>query len=199
MALFTYQEFCNIGTAIVLVCTSFLMGIFYGNQPYDYHLLFNKNATQANFDNSLAHYQILHDTARPVIYIAAAIAFVGILGHLIRLYKPNPELKTFEYASLGMYILGICLFITNVKTGIDCTLTHNWGEVTENQGLAVIASSNVIILFVFLGVLLLQCALWYATWDFQKRLKQFYAEEAAAKKEKDKSKGKNKKDTKKNK
>lgn len=86
----------------------------------------------------------------------------------------------FEYASLGLYVLGICVFITNIKTGIECTLTGQWGEVTENQGLAVIASSTIILEVVFLGVLFLQAGLWYSNYDYQKRLKKFYEEEAIA-------------------
>lgn len=156
------------------------MGVFYNNLAYDYHLLFNANATQEHFDNALKHYQTLYYTGRPVLYILGFVAVVGLLGNMIRIYKPNPELKMFEYASLGLYVLGICVFITNIKTGIECTLTGQWGEVTENQGLAVIASSTIILEVVFLGVLFLQAGLWYSNYDYQKRLKKFYEEEAIA-------------------
>ncbi|CAI4057727.1 hypothetical protein N7582_000919 [Saccharomyces uvarum] len=199
--MFSYSDLCSIGTAMILSATTFLMGVFFSNQPYDYHLLFNANATQEHFDLALKHYQILHDTPFPIVVALGVIALIGLIGGTIKIYKPNPELQMFEYCSLGLYVLAICVFITNVKTGLDCTISHQWGEVTENQGLAVIASSNIILLLMFSGVIILQIGLWYSNWDLQKRLKQFYAEEQqeaanAAKPEKaekakknDKSKG----------
>lgn len=156
------------------------MGVFFGNQPYDYHILFNPKIDQSHFDNSLRHYQTLFYTAPPVLYTLGFVTMIGIIGCLIKVYKPNPDLKVFEYATLGMYVLGVCLFITNVKTGIESAVSGNWGEVTENQGLAVVASSNVILLIVFIGVLVLQAGLWYSSWEYEQRLEQFYAAEAAA-------------------
>ncbi|CCD26544.1 Shr3p NDAI_0H03710 [Naumovozyma dairenensis CBS 421] len=174
----SYDEFCTIGTALILISSSFIMGTFFNNLTYDYHLLFNPNVTQEHFDNALRHYQTLYYTGRPLLYILAGVAILGLLGNMIRIYKPNPELKMFEYASLGLYVFGICIFITNIKTGIECSLNGNWGEVTQNQGLAVIGSSNIILLLMFLGVLILQIGLWYTNYDYQERLKDFYAEEA---------------------
>lgn len=176
-----YKDVTTIGTGFILVATSFIMGVFFANQTYDYPLLFNVDATQEHFDNALRHYQTLFHTADNVKYILLGVASLGLIGGLIRVYKPNPDLQLFEYCSLGLYVLGICVFITNVKTGIDCSITRNWGEVTENQGLAVIASSNVIVLLLFIGVIVLQAGLWYTKWEHQQRLQQFYAKEETAK------------------
>ena len=162
---------------MILSATTFLMGVFFSSMPYDYHLLFNPNAVQEHFDLALRHYQTLHETPTPVIIALCVVAGIGLIGGTIKIFKPNPELQMFEYCSLGLYVLAICVFLTNVKTGIDCSVSHNWGEVTENQGLAVIASSNIILLVMFAGVIILQMGLWYSNWDLQKRLKQFYAEE----------------------
>lgn len=183
----SYKDISTIGTGLILIGTSFIMGVFYANQPYDYHVLFNKNATQLNYDNALRHYQTLYDTAPINYYLLGGIALVGMIGGLIRVYKPNPDLQTFEYCSLGLYVIGICVFITNIKTGIECSISHNWGEVTENQGIAVLGSSNIILLLVFTGVLVLQGGLWYTEWEHQQRLKAFYAQEAAEAAEGEKS------------
>lgn len=177
-----YKAMCTLGSAVVLISTSFIMGVFYSNLAYDYPVLFTPSSTTAaDFERALQHYQFLNDTGRPLLYVLGFIAFIGIIGHLVRIYKPNPDLKIFEYASLGMYVMGICVFITNIKTGIECALTHNWGEVSESQGIAVIGSSNIILIAVFFGVLLLQAGLWWANFDLEARLKDFYAEEAASK------------------
>lgn len=175
----TYRDVCSVGSGLILIGTSFIMGVFYANQTYDYPLLFDSGATQEHFDNALRHYQTLFYTAPAVKYVLAAVAGLGLIGGLMRVYKPNPDLQLFEYSSLGLYVFGICVFITNVKTGIDCSITRNWGEVSENQGLAVIASSNIILLLLFTGVIVLQAGLWYTQWEHEQRLKVFYEEEAA--------------------
>lgn len=184
----SYAEFCSVGSGMVLTSTAFLMGVFFAAQPYDFHLLFDPKATQEHFDLALKHYQVLNTTPMPVLYFLGGIVMIGVLGNTIRIYKPNPELSMFEYASLGLYVLAVCVFITNIKTGIECSVTGNWGEVTQNQGLAVIASSNIILLVMLLGVVLLQLGLWYTNNDYQKRLAQFYEEEKLEQKEKGRKK-----------
>lgn len=200
----SYTELCTIGTAMIIGSTSFVMGVFFASQPYDYHVLFNANATKEHFDNALNHYQTLFYTAKPTLYILAFVVLLGILGSLIKVYKPNPELQLFEYGSLGLFVLGICVFLTNIKTGVESAVYQNWGEVTESQGIAVIASSNIILLIVFFGVLILQAGLWYSNWDYQKRLalwRKTEAKEAKASAEEQpeskKSKSEIKKDSKK--
>ncbi|KAL3236311.1 Shr3p RNJ42_02203 [Nakaseomyces bracarensis] len=173
----SYAEFCTIGSAMILTSTTFLMGVFFACQPYDFHLLFDPKATQEHFDLALKHYQVLSTTPMPIIYLLGFVVAIGVLGNTIRIYKPNPELSMFEYASLGLFVLAVCVFITNIKTGIECSVTGNWGEVSQNQGLAVIASSNIILLVMLFGVILLQIGLWYTNNDYQKRLNQFYEEE----------------------
>ncbi|AGO10319.1 AaceriABL137Wp [[Ashbya] aceris (nom. inval.)] len=179
MVKFTYRDACTVGSALIVSATAFIMGVFFANQTYDYHLLFNANMTQEHYDNALRHYQTLYFTAQPVLYVFGAIAMIGLIGSLIRIYKPNPELQLFEYGSLAMYVLGVCVFLTNIKTGVNSAHYGNWGEVTQNQGLAVIASSNIILLVVFVGVLVLQSGLWYSEWEYAQRLETFMAEQEA--------------------
>ncbi|AMD19412.1 HBR511Cp [Eremothecium sinecaudum] len=179
MVRFTYRDVCTIGSALILMSTCFIMGVFFANQTYDYHILFNPKMTQEHYDNALRHYQTLYYTSPKVLYAFAAFATLGMLGSLARVYKPNPELQLFEYGSMGMYFIGICVFLTNIKTGVESAVHGNWGEVTQNQGLAVIASSNIILLLVFSGVIALQAGLWYTEWEYEQRLAEFNSKEAA--------------------
>lgn len=195
----TYNDICTIGTALILISTSFIMGVFFSNQSYDYHILFNPNMTQTHYDNALHHYQNLYYTAPQVLYFFMFVVSLGFIGSLARVYKPSPDLQMFEYASLGMYVLGVCVFLTNIKTGIESAIHRQWGEVTENQGLAVIASSNIILLVVFSGVLVLQAGLWYTNWEYQQRLKTFYSEDAKESKDGKKQAVQEQKDSKKKK
>ncbi|KAL6944284.1 hypothetical protein ACO0RG_001016 [Hanseniaspora osmophila] len=177
MPKFTYKEVCSIGTGLILSGTFFVIGLITAQFPYDLPLLFDKNVTQQHFDNSLSHYQNLFYTPKYIIGIYIGLYSLGMLGCLIRIYKPHPDLQMFEYGTLILYFLTVCVFLTNVKTGIDSCHYREWGEITENQGLAVIGSSNLIILIIISGVLILQIGLWWTNWDYQSRLQEFFAEE----------------------
>lgn len=174
----SYTDACTVGMGLILSATSFLIGVFYANQAYDYRILFRQDSIQSDFNDALKHYQILHKTPLPILIGLGTVAAVGLLGHLIRIYKPNPDLRNFEYGSLVLYFLGVCVCLSNVKTGVTAAVTHEWGDVTENQGLAVLASSNIILIMFLTGVIMLQGGLWYTRWEHQVRLKQFYEEEA---------------------
>jgi len=47
---------------------------------------------------------------------------------------------------------------------------RNWGDVSENQGLQVLAASNLILLAIIVGIVILQGGMWYTKWEYQKRL-----------------------------
>lgn len=175
---FTYKDLCSLSSTVIVMSTCFIMGVFYSNLSYDSHILFNSGSpSDQDFDLVLNHYQTLHATSPYLLYGLAFITLLGVIGHLIRTYKPNPDLQYFEYGSLIMYVLGICVFITNIKTGIECSITHAWGEVDEHQGLAVLGSSNIILLCVFSGVIFLQAGLWWSTLDYEKRMAEFMEKE----------------------
>lgn len=176
--MFTYSDACTVGMGLILCATSFIIGVFYTNQAYDYRILFDQRSTQTDFEDALKHYQVLHKTPLPVLAGLGIVAVVGLVGHLIRIYKPNPDLRNFEYGSLVLYFFGVCVCLSNIKTGIISSVTREWGDVSENQGLAVLGSSNIILILFFIGVIMLQGGLWYTRWDHQVRLKQFFEEEA---------------------
>ncbi|GAV53119.1 hypothetical protein ZYGR_0AI04010 [Zygosaccharomyces rouxii] len=184
--MFTYSDACTVGMGLILSATSFIIGVFYANQAYDYRILFDHSSTQSDFDDALKHYQVLHKTPSPVLTGLAIVAVIGLVGHLIRIYKPNPDLRNFEYGSLVLYFFGVCVCLSNIKTGVISSVTREWGDVTENQGLAVLGSSNIILILFFIGVIMLQGGLWYTRWDHQVRLKQFFQEEAQEEAEKKK-------------
>ena len=175
---FTYKDLCSLSSTIIVMSTCFIMGVFYSNLSYDSRILFNSGVpTDQDFDLVLNHYQTLHATPKYLLFGLAFVASLGILGHIVRTFKPNPDLQYFEYGSLILYVLGICLFLTNIKTGIECSITHQWGEVDEHQGLAVLGSSNVILLCIFLGVVFIQGGLWWSTLDYEKRMAEFLERE----------------------
>lgn len=173
-----YADFCSVSTGMIIASTSFLMGVFFANQSYDYDVLFNPAATEEHYKKALLHYQNLFYTPKPPLYALGLVTAIGVIGSLIKVYKPNPDLQLFEYGSLALFVLGVCVFLTNIKTGVESAVHGNWGDVTEFQGIAVIGSSNIILLVVFCGVLVLQAGLWYTNWEYQQRLKAWHEKEA---------------------
>jgi hypothetical protein len=95
--------------------------------------------------------------------ILHAIIFTGILGFLIKLWKPSESNMLFDGASLVMYMIGLIMYGTNVIKGL---MTVDARAYTEDVGridtLRVIAASQVILALVLVGVLVLQSGQWYA-------------------------------------
>ncbi|KAI5968360.1 SHR3 [Candida theae] len=94
------------------------------------------------------------------------------------LYKPDEDAKYFEYGSLGLFMIAIVIYLTNLRTGINAAVTGEWGEVDSATGINVIAASQVMIILVLVGVLVLQGGLYYAQWYDEQLKKEFYENEA---------------------
>ncbi|WP_202914155.1 hypothetical protein [Bacillus pumilus] len=103
---------------------------------------------------------------------------LGLIGHFIKLYKPDEDAKYFEYGSLGLFMVGVVIYLTNLRTGVNSCLVGQWGDVDYQTGINVMAASQVMIIFVLLGVLLLQGGLYYAQWYDNKLKEEFYRQEA---------------------
>lgn len=149
-----------------------------GNFPYDFKTLFTQQVTQEAFDNSLRHYQTWAQVPRVALHIIHAFIGLGFIGMFIKLYKPSEDSKYFEYGSLLLYVLAVCVYLTNLKTGAESALYGEWGEVDPNTGINVIAASSAMIIFLLGGIITLQVGLYYGEWDYQQRLEAFNKEEA---------------------
>ena len=172
-----YKDIVPIGTVLIIAATSFGLGAIYGNWPYDINTLWR--ATDPNgFSKSLVHYQTWANAPMYVHYVLHAIAFLGLVGHFIKLYKPDEDAIYFEYGSLALFMIAIVIYLTNLRTGINAAITGEWGEVDSSTGLNVIAASQVMIILVLVGVLVLQGGLYYAQWYDAELKKEFYENEA---------------------
>lgn len=149
-----------------------------GNFPYDFKTLFSATATQADFDNSLRHYQTWANIPTVAVHILHVFLGLGFIGLTIKIYKPDDEIKYFEYGSLLLYVIAVCIYLTNLKIGAESALHEQWGEVDQNTGINVIAASEVIILFILGFIIALQVGLYWGQVDYQQRLEVFQKEEA---------------------
>ncbi|KAH3675956.1 hypothetical protein WICMUC_002252 [Wickerhamomyces mucosus] len=178
-----YKDLLPIGSALIIAGTFFFLGLLAGNLPYDFKTLYTQ-ASDADFDNSLKHYQTWAQIPTVALHLLHSFIGLGFIGILIKLYKPSEDAKYFEYGSLLFYVIAFCIYLTNLRTGAESAVIGEWGEVDYKTGINVIAASEAMIAFLLLGVLLLQGGLYYGEWEFQQRLEAFnkeIAEEEATK------------------
>ncbi|GME70275.1 unnamed protein product [[Candida] boidinii] len=158
----SYDELIPIGGTLIIAGLSFGIGVIYGNLPYDFFTLFRLGSEQKYFDLALQHYQVWGTTPEIVKQIAHIVIGIAFVGGLIKIYKPPADTSYFEYGSLFVMVIGVAVYLSNVRIGVASALVGDWGEVDQNTGLGVIAASEMMIIVLFLGVIVLQIGLVYA-------------------------------------
>lgn len=177
-----YKDIVPVGTALIVGATSFGLGVVYASLPYDYYTLWDFSYTDA-FETSLAHYTRWASVPQRIYHILHFVIGLGLTGCFIKLYKPVEDAKYFEYGTLGLMMIAIIIYLTNLRVGINSALTGEWGDVNMPTGINVMAASQVMIVLVLVGVLVLQGGLYYAHLVDAKNAEKFYrelAEEEAA-------------------
>lgn len=177
MPKFGYKQLVPVANAMVIGSTCFGLGVIYAQLPYDIDTLWRSTSIEA-FEVSLRNYKQWALAPAYVHYILHGVMGLGLLGSFIKLYKPLEDSKYFEYGSLGLFMAGIIIYLTNLRIGVNSCLTGQWGEVDQNTGISVMAASTVMIVVVLFGVLVLQAGLYYAEWYDGEIKKEFFAKEA---------------------
>lgn len=170
-----YSDLVPVGTVLIVSATSFALGAIWGNLPYDFFTLWRYD--DQGFAASLAHYTAWANAPMRVHHILHGVIFLGLLGCFIKLYKPHPEVKYFEYATLALMMVGVVIYLTNLRIGINSALVGDWGDVDMRTGINVIAASQFMMVIALCGVLVLQGGLYYAEWTDKVNHEKFYAEE----------------------
>lgn len=176
-----YKDLVPVGTGLIIAATSFGLGVVYSNSAYDYNTLWKYDAE--GFTRSLAHYSNWANAPMRIHHILHFVMFLGLSGCFIKLYKPLDDSKYFEYGTLGLMMVGIVIYLTNLRIGVNSCITGQWGEVDQNTGINVMAASQFLIVIALLGVLILQAGLYYAEWYDEKIKREFLEKEAAEAKE----------------
>lgn len=177
-----YKDIVPVGTALIVGATSFGLGVVYASLPYDYYTLWDFSYPDA-FETSLAHYTRWANVPQRIYHILHFVIGLGLIGCFIKLYKPVEDAKYFEYGTLGLMMVAIIIYLTNLRVGINSALSGEWGDVNMQTGINVMAASQVMIVLVLVGVLVLQGGLYYAHLVDAKAAEKFYrelAEEEAA-------------------
>lgn len=171
-----YSDLVPVGSALIIGATSFALGAIYGNLPYDYGTLWTY--ADGSFEKSVAHYQAWATAPMRVHHIMHGVIFLGLVGCFIKLFKPHPDVKYFEYGTLGMMMVAVVIYLTNLRVGVNLALSGEWGDVDYKTGINVVAASEFMMVVVLFGVLVLQGGLYYASWYEKKIQTEFIANEA---------------------
>lgn len=173
-----YSDLVPVGTMLSVGAACFGLGVIYGNLPYDYYTLWLPD--REAISRSIAHYSAWANAPPRVHYILHAVMFFGLSGCFIKMFKPHPEAKYFEWGTLGALMIAIMIYFTNLRIGINSCVTGIWGDVDEITGINVMAASQFMMAVVLFGVIVLQGGLYYAQWYETKIQKEFLQKEREA-------------------
>lgn len=174
-----------------LPATSFFLGIVFSLFPYDYPLLWaSSKLTDLHLDKVETHLKLLHDSPNIVVRILHIVTAIGLLGLVMKLYKPSESNMLFDGGSLVLYMIAIVIYLTNIVKGLRIVTAGQYGEGLQNlagtdrgddidtsvgvdmetgndvlgreDNLKVLSASNTILALVLVGVIVLQIGQWYA-------------------------------------
>jgi len=175
----------------------FFLGVLFALFPYDYHVLWTTPTTaplvplsgstsdprESYFALQENHLKFLHASPPLISRILHIVIGTGLLGFMLKLYKPSEANLLFDGASLVLYMCGVTVYIANIVKGLRTVTAGAYGgeviqegesihekllEGTEGEyigredSLRVLAASNTICALVLVGVLVLQAGQWYA-------------------------------------
>lgn len=137
------------------------------------------------------------------------ITAVGLIGLVMKLYKPSESNMLFDGGSLVLYMIAVVVYLTNIVKGLRIVSIGTYGEGIQNMrqerlddvdlgtgidqengvsvlgredNLKVLAASNTILALVLVGVLVLQAGQWYAERAEEKERAAIAGEGASARK-----------------
>lgn len=181
----------HILTHYLAVC--FFLGILFAYFPYDYNVLWTTPPSDPAlpgsdprapfFDLQENHLRFLHASPPLISRILHIVIGTGLLGFLLKLFKPTEANLLFDGASLVLYMCGVTVYIANIVKGLRTITAGAYGTAALKDGetivgkqfegaeadfigredsLRVMSASNTICALVLVGVLVLQAGQWYA-------------------------------------
>lgn len=192
--------------------------------PYDYNVLWSMPALQAGadpassprapfFDLQENHLKFLHASPPLISRVLHIVIGTGLLGFLMKLYRPSEANMLFDGASLALYMCGIAVYVANIVKGLRTVTADAYGGLPLPEGesmvgkvaegtdgdfigredsLRVLAASDTILALVLVGVLVLQAGQWYAQRKEEEEIEQMDKARDEKKKAKETGGGKKK-------
>lgn len=188
--------------------TAFFLGILFSLFPYDYPLLWSSApVADAHLLAVESHLKLLHNAPNLIVRILHIMTGLGLLGLVLKLYKPTESNLLFDGGSLFLYMVAVVVYITNIVKGLRIVAEGTYGltnpleldsdrshDITpggydaetgdsvlgREDNLKVLAASNTILSLVLVGVLVLQVGQWYAERSDEKERRNLAENEKAA-------------------
>lgn len=125
--------------------TCFFLGLLFASFPYDYYVLWAtptaSSSTSGLVDNAAdilaarapymaqleTHLRILHASPPLINRILHIVIGTGIIGLLMKLYKPTEANMLFDGASLVLYMCGITVYVANIVKGLRVVTEGSYG------------------------------------------------------------------------
>ncbi|KAK5045438.1 hypothetical protein LTR84_009302 [Exophiala bonariae] len=194
----------SFATFLIITPVAFFLGILFSLFPYDYPLLWSTAATPAShFDAIETHLKLLHNAPNLIQRILHIMLAMGLVGLIMKLYKPSESNMLFDGGSLVLYMVAVIVYLANIIKGLRIVSDGTYGlglkDLNQDQldnvdtsgydvdtgdsvlgredNLKVLAASNTILALVLVGVLVLQVGQWYADRTDEQTLKEFKAAE----------------------
>jgi len=181
-------------TFLIVGPTCFFLGVLFAMFPYDYNVLWSTPTALLGsnpllsprapfFDLQENHLKFLHASPPLISRVLHIVIGTGLLGFLMKLYKPSEANMLFDGASLALYMCGIAVYVANIVKGLRTVTAGAYGGAVLEEGetlvgkamegtdsiyigredsLRVLAASDTILALVLVGVLVLQAGQWYA-------------------------------------
>lgn len=122
------------------------------------------------------HLKFIHASPPIISRVLHIVIGTGLLGFMLKLYKPSEANMLFDGASLVLYMCGITVYIANIVKGLRIVTDGTYNQelvegekevagvdyIGREDSLKVLAASNTILALVLVGVLVLQAGQWYA-------------------------------------
>ena len=127
-----YKDIVPIGTSLIIGSTCFGLEL----STVIGHMILTLYGFMISLKHSMPLYVIINNggTLQCMFIIHYAVGLLGLIGHFIKLYKPDEDAKYFEYGSLGLFMVGVVIYLTNLRTGVNSCLVGQWGDVDYKPG-----------------------------------------------------------------
>lgn len=159
------QRATPMATLAVISSAAFLLGVLFSNWPWDYHVLWAREISDKDLESVIAHYVKWLESPKYMPYTMYGVLIFGIFGSVIKCAQPAADIAYVEYGTLGAYALSACIYVSNVRFGVLSAQVGEWGDYDAVTCMSVVAASETMIVFFLLGIVLIQCALFYAKYE----------------------------------
>lgn len=159
------QRITPMATLLVIASAAYLLGVLFSNWPYDYHVLWTYNASEAEIQSVVTHYVKWLEAPKFIPYTMYTVLVLGLISCVIKCAQPAADVEYIEYGTLAAYGLSACIYISNVRFGVLSAQAGEWGDYDAATSMSIVAASETMIVFFLLGIVIIQCTVFYAKYE----------------------------------